>query len=78
MEKKYHTLSPWIVTRDTAQFIDFLKAAFNAHAWGDRIGRVRDPFGNIWWITTHVEDLSPEEIAMKYAQDSFNLFHSVR
>jgi uncharacterized glyoxalase superfamily protein PhnB len=28
---------------------------------GDRTGRVRDPFGNIWWIQTHLRDVSPEE-----------------
>jgi uncharacterized glyoxalase superfamily protein PhnB len=28
---------------------------------GERGGRVKDPFGNIWWIITRVEDLSDEE-----------------
>jgi PhnB protein len=31
--------------------------------WGDRFGSVADPFGHTWSIATHVEDLSPEEIA---------------
>ncbi len=31
--------------------------------WGDRFGSVSDPFGHTWSIATHVEDLSPEEIA---------------
>jgi uncharacterized glyoxalase superfamily protein PhnB len=31
--------------------------------WGDRFGSVIDPFGHSWSIATHVEDLSPEEIA---------------
>ncbi len=30
--------------------------------YGDRSGGVRDPGGNEWWISTHVEDVSPEEI----------------
>ncbi|ACQ82216.1 Glyoxalase/bleomycin resistance protein/dioxygenase [Beutenbergia cavernae DSM 12333] len=30
------------------------------NAFGQRGGRVRDPFGNIWWVTAHVEDLSEE------------------
>lgn len=30
--------------------------------WGDRAGRVVDPFGNHWFIATHKEDVSPEEI----------------
>jgi PhnB protein len=28
---------------------------------GERYGGVKDCCGNIWWIATHVEDLSPEE-----------------
>jgi uncharacterized glyoxalase superfamily protein PhnB len=36
---------------------------------GDRTGRVRDPFGNIWWIQTHLRDMSPEETAV-LLQDS--------
>ena len=31
------------------------------HAFGQRGGRVRDPFGNIWWISAIVEDVSPDE-----------------
>jgi PhnB protein len=31
--------------------------------WGDRFGTVTDPFGHLWSIATHVEDLTPEEIA---------------
>ena len=30
--------------------------------YGDRSGGVIDPFGNTWYIATHVEDVSPEEI----------------
>ncbi|WP_030760047.1 VOC family protein [Streptomyces sp. NRRL F-2664] len=29
-------------------------------AWGDRGGRVRDPFGNIWWVVSRVEDVAPD------------------
>ncbi|NGO78837.1 VOC family protein [Streptomyces sp. YC504] len=29
-------------------------------AWGDRGGRVRDPFGNIWWVVSRVEEVDPE------------------
>src|SRR5216683_6711707 len=28
---------------------------------GERYGGVKDPCGNIWWIATHVEDVSAEE-----------------
>jgi uncharacterized glyoxalase superfamily protein PhnB len=125
----YHTVTPWIISRDTAALIAFATAAFGAtelarveadgvigHAefvlgdsvvlafdarpgwpdtpaflrlyvadgdatfrqalaagatavtemtslfWGDRVGRVRDPLGNLWWIQTRVEDLDPAEM----------------
>lgn len=32
------------------------------HFYGDRSGGVEDAEGNSWWIATHVEDVSPEEI----------------
>lgn len=35
--------------------------------YGDRSGGVEDPFGHIWWISTHKEDLSPEEIERRAA-----------
>jgi PhnB protein len=31
--------------------------------WGDRFGTVTDPFGHVWSIATHVEDVPPEEMA---------------
>ena len=31
--------------------------------WGDRFGTIRDPFGHVWSIGTHVEDVSPQEMA---------------
>ena len=31
--------------------------------WGDRFGTITDPFGHLWGISTHVEDVAPEEIA---------------
>jgi PhnB protein len=31
--------------------------------WGDRFGSVRDPFGHLWSLATHVEDVPPEEMA---------------
>jgi PhnB protein len=151
----YHTVTPWICSRDTAKLLDFMKQAFGAeelgrvynedgtigHAeakigdsivmgfdakeewsdtpcflrlyvpdgdavyqralsagatsvteitsmfWGDRGSRVRDLFGNVWWITTHVENVAPQEMkkrarekeyldAMRYAQESFD--HEMR
>ena len=147
----YGTVTPWLISRDSAQLIGFLAAAFSAeetpgsrmlnpdgsiahaevvigtsavmlfdayagwpetpaffrlfladadaaHAralaagatsvtavterfWGDRVGRVRDPFGNIWWLQSHVADVPYDELgsrmnepamvaAMQYVQQS--------
>jgi PhnB protein len=147
----YLTVTPWIISRDTAQLLDFVKEAFGAeeiarihnadgtigHAefrigdsivmaldakeewpdtpgffrlyvedgdavyrraleagavsvtemtdlfFGDRVGRVRDPQGNVWWIQARVEELDPEEMekragekeyvdAMRYVQGSLD------
>jgi PhnB protein len=52
-------------------------------AFGQRGSRVRDPFGNIWWITATVEEVAPDEVfrrlsepvyadAMREAQESLD------
>ena len=35
--------------------------------WGDRYGKLTDPFGHQWGIATHVEDVAPEEIGKRAA-----------
>jgi len=37
--------------------------------WGDRYGRLEDPFGHQWSVATHVRDVKPEEMqeAMRQA-----------
>ena len=133
------TVMPWIISRDTAKLLEFLKQAFGAqelsrlynedgtiaHAetkigdsivggfdaregwpdtpcflrlyvedadavyqqalsagaisvtemtslfWGDRGGRVRDPFGNIWWIQTHVENVDSQEMAKRATEKQY-------
>ena len=30
--------------------------------WGDRAGLISDPAGYLWWIATHKEDLSQQEL----------------
>ncbi|WP_318212145.1 MULTISPECIES: VOC family protein [unclassified Streptomyces] len=135
----YHTVTPWIISRDTVRLIDFLRRAFDAeelsclagedgsiqHAevrigdsvvmmfdarpewpatpgflrlyvedadavhrravaaggtsvtevthlfFGDRVGRVRDPLGNLYWIQTRVEDVSPEEAERRLGDPEF-------
>ena len=36
--------------------------------YGDRHGGVVDSNGNTWWLATHVEDVSPEEIERRDAE----------
>ena len=38
--------------------------------WGDRYGKVTDPFGHEWSIATHMKDLTPEEM-QKGAEEFF-------
>jgi PhnB protein len=147
----YRAVTPWIISRDTARLLDFVKGAFGAeeiarvpnedgtigHAefrvgdsivmafdakegwpdtpgffrlyvedgdavnrraleagavsvtemthlfFGDRVGRVRDPQGNVWWIQSRVEEVDAEEMekragekgyvdAMQYVQESLD------
>ncbi len=30
--------------------------------YGDRSGQLEDPFGHLWWVATHKEDISPTEM----------------
>jgi uncharacterized glyoxalase superfamily protein PhnB len=135
----YSTVTPWIISRDTAAEIDFLTAAFGAEelarvvgddgtighaecrigdavvmlfdarpdwpdtpaflrlyvddcdavfgqalatgatavteptnmAWGDRVGRVRDPLGHLWWVQTRLEDLDWAEMERRAGQQEY-------
>jgi uncharacterized glyoxalase superfamily protein PhnB len=130
----YTTVTPWIISTDTRQLIDFLVAAFDGvelgrmanadgridHAeirigdaivmafdappglaampafirlyvqdarkgfaraleagatevtkptllaFGDRVARVRDPLGNIWWLQQRVEEISEAEMQQRW------------
>ena len=33
--------------------------------WGDRYGKLTDPFGHVWALGTHIEDVSPEEMGKR-------------
>jgi uncharacterized glyoxalase superfamily protein PhnB len=35
-------------------------------AFGDRVARIRDPLGNIWWLQQHVEDVSADEQSRRW------------
>jgi uncharacterized glyoxalase superfamily protein PhnB len=40
-------------------------------AWGDRCSRIRDPFGNIWWLQTHVEDVPYDEVMKRMGEPTY-------
>jgi uncharacterized glyoxalase superfamily protein PhnB len=135
----YSTVTPWIISSDTAKLMDYVKEAFGAeeivrlvgedggigHAevrignavvmmfdakpdwppapgflrlyvqdadavhrqavaaggtsvtevthlfFGDRVGRVRDPLGNLWWIQSRIEDVSPEQLQQRLSDPIF-------
>lgn len=50
-----------------AKVLDPIKDQF----WGDRHGRLEDPFGHLWSIATHKKDLSEDEMK-KAAEAAFS------
>jgi PhnB protein len=38
--------------------------------WGDRFGRVKDPFGNLWAIASRVEKVSPSEMKKRMKEEN--------
>jgi PhnB protein len=34
--------------------------------YGDRAGKLEDPFGHVWHVSTRIEDVSPEEMQRRY------------
>lgn len=45
-----------------------VQRALQNQFYGDRSGTLEDPFGHVWTISTHVEDVSPEEMNRRAAQ----------
>jgi PhnB protein len=43
------------------------KKAVQDQFYGDRSGTLEDPFGHIWTVATHKEDVTPEEIDKRLA-----------
>ena len=38
--------------------------------WGDRFGKLTDPFGHAWYMATHKEDVAPEEMRKRMQQET--------
>jgi PhnB protein len=39
------------------------------HFYGDRSGVLRDPYGIVWFMATHKEDLTAEQISQRVDQE---------
>ena len=50
----YPSLPPYLIVAD--QF------------YGNRLGTLQDPFGHVWHVSTHIEDVNPEEIDRRAAE----------
>jgi PhnB protein len=44
------------------------RRAVSNQFYGDRSGQFEDPFGHVWNVATHVEDVSPEEMEKRAAE----------
>src|ERR1041385_1116528 len=38
--------------------------------WGDRYGRLKDPFGHSWSVATHKEDVAPAEMSRRMQEET--------
>jgi uncharacterized glyoxalase superfamily protein PhnB len=41
--------------------------------WGDRYGKIRDPFGHEWSLASHIEDVPPEEMPARAKEAIANM-----
>jgi PhnB protein len=39
--------------------------------FGDRVARVRDPLGNVWWLQARLEDVAPDELARRVTDERY-------
>ena len=37
-------------------------------AFGDAVGRVRDPFGNLWWLQQRLEEIGEDEMTRRWSE----------
>lgn len=69
-------LRVWVPDADTAMAAAVAAGARTVtpasdSAFGQRGGRVRDPFGNIWWVACQVETLTEEEMWSRFSQPEY-------
>jgi PhnB protein len=50
-----------VIERATAEGAKILKPVEDQF-YGDRTGFIRDPFGHLWGVATHIEDVAPKDL----------------
>jgi PhnB protein len=50
-----------VIERATAEGAKILKPVEDQF-YGDRTGFIQDPFGHLWGVATHIEDVSPKDM----------------
>jgi len=43
----------------------------DVQAWGDRVARVLDPLGNLYWLQERVEEVDPEDVPGRMQEDRY-------
>jgi PhnB protein len=46
--------------------------------WGDRYGRLKDPFGHSWSVATHIEDVAPAEMSKRMKEFTAKMAQQVK
>jgi PhnB protein len=55
-----------VVARALAAGATVITEVMTSGIVGDRVGRLRDPLGNIWWVQTHVEDVDEASLPERF------------
>jgi len=61
----YHSVTPYLMVRDAARAT--VRRPVADQFYGDRMGTLVDPYGHVWSIGTHREDVSVEEMQRRMA-----------
>jgi len=64
----FNTVSVYLVVKNAVEAGCTVTAPIMDAFWGDRYGKLADPFGHQWGIATHKEDLSDEEMGRRAAE----------
>jgi len=57
-----HTVTPHLVCAGAVDAGAKITMPLDGMFWGDRYGKLDDPFGHHWSVGMHVRDVTPEEM----------------